>query len=284
MADKYITLHPNDNGVLDTSTNVYPNIKASKNILDDSGNPINIQEKLINGTTIKTIRVGSSSTTPENLLGSGSIVIDFLNKLYPIGTIYTCSTRATVTKDASDDPICPIQEILGGVWKPIYDTFLYASAKGTHVSGTNDYFPGDSGGAKDAVLVSHNHNGVTGFSGAHSHYTKETYKSQPSNYEEKTLQAKFGTRPTGSSNTPFFTDWSNTDTFSIAENIGTTAHRTESGSATGASDIVTLDFTHKHKTDVSEEHKHTIDTAGDTNGVGKNMPPYMAIYAWERIS
>ena len=281
MADKYITLHPNDNGVLDPSTNVYPNIKASRNILDDAGNPIEVQQKLTNGTTIKNIKVGSSSADPENVLGEGSIVIDFLNKLYPVGTIYTCSTRATVAKDASDEPICPIQQILGGVWKPIYDTFLYAAAKGTHAE-AGDYFPGDSGGSKDAVLVEHNHGGITGSSGAHSHYTTETYKNQ-TNLITKLLTATFGTRPTGGNNGIFFTNWSNTDTFSIAENAGSTVYRSESGGAQGTSDIVTLDFTHKHKTDLSNTHTHSISTAGE-NGSGKNMPPYMAIYAWERIS
>lgn len=281
MADKFITLHPNDNGVIDNSTNVYPNIKAAHNILDENGNPIEVQEKLTNGTTIKTMRVGSPSATPENILGSGSIIVDFLNKLYPVGTIYTCSTRATISKDISDNPICPIQQILGGVWQPIYDTFLYASKKGTH-STSGDYFPGDTGGSKDAVLVEHNHGGVTGSAGAHTHTTNSIINLN--NTSSKNLEGSFITRACGTDNAPMVKDGkgcvsiSNNDPISAGLSVNLIG-----ASGNPASDRVNIDTRHRHTTDAQGSHQHGITEVGES-ATGKNMPPYMAIFAWERIS
>ena len=277
MADKHITLHPNVDGVLDPTINIYPNIKASQNILKDDGTNMQVQEKLVSGSNIKSIKVGSNSASPQTLLGSDSIIIDLLALLYPVGTIYTCSTGATITKDNQNNPICPIQRLLGGVWQPIYDTFMYAAKKGTHVSNVHDYFPGDTGGSKDAVIVSHNHSVTWAPNGDGTHtHDVGTYKIT-------------GTFPGAGDNASSLASLC-TGAFYVK------AGQNKSGSYVAnngdADCLITFDssrnssFTGNSGT-TGSAHKHNItinNPSGSVSGSDKNMPPYMCVYMWVRVS
>lgn len=70
MADnKRITLHPLlPDGTVDESVNLYPKSMKS-GIVDDNGNPVELQNELVSGSNIKTV-------FGETLLGSGSIEAD----------------------------------------------------------------------------------------------------------------------------------------------------------------------------------------------------------------
>ena len=272
MADKFITMHPTVNGTLDTTTNIFPNIRASQNIYKDNGTRMDVQEKLTSGTNIKSLKIGSNSASASSLLGSGSLTIDLLNLLYPIGTIYTCNTNVAITKDASSNPICPIQTLLGGVWTPIYDTFLFAAKKGTH-SVSKDYYPGDSGGSKDAIIPYHNHTIASG-GGNHTHTTEGG---------SKTLTGYFTIKEMYSGGT-LISDWSGC--VSVEKNIGNNENSIDDIAGTQKKRMkVKFDFAHTHNIASSGSHTHTVNYAGSSgNATGANMPPYKAVYAWYRAS
>lgn len=271
MADKYITLHPNNNGILDTSIDIYPNIKASQNILDDSGNKIEVQQKLVAGTTIKNLKYGG---TTVQLLGSGTIILPLLDLLYPVGSIYMCSTEAIIRKDSSDNPVCPIESTLGGTWTPIYNTFLYAAAKGTHVVDTHDYYPGDSGGSKDLIVPYHTHTMPYSYSGDNV-YTKNAIGD---------TSGTLGLRRKGQDAASLALSYSGI----VTKSEGTHSN-SYNGIAEGAQrekyDIFTIDISnHKHLVEMPT-HKHTINYAGTSgNVIGANMPPYIAVYMWKRTA
>lgn len=58
---------------------------------------------------------------------------------------------------------------------------------------------------------------------------------------------------------------------------------TNDGSGANKSGLINSNGAHTHSTDSQGGHTHTIDSKG-SSGTGANMPPYLAVYIWKRIS
>ena len=111
---------------------------------------------------------------------SGGLTYD-LDKVYPIGSIYMSVNSANPST------------LFGGTWQKIQGRFLLASGttSGEDPSVDNTYTLGDTGGSKDAVVVSHNHTQK-----AHSHQLPNSaivYSSSYSGELPNGTAKKYGT-------------------------------------------------------------------------------------------
>lgn len=139
-------------------------------------------------------------------------------------------------------------ELFGGEWERIQDRFLLAS-------GTT-YTNGSTGGSADAVVVKHNHtqNPHNHTQNAHSHGTK--YDGSLYVVKEKASGASNKRVTTVSSGSTY-----------VDTSSGANFHNynsTESITAT------------------NQQQTATNKEAG-VDGTGKNLPPYLAVYMWERV-
>lgn len=151
-------------------------------------------------------------------------VNDVINIMYPVGSIYM-----------SVDSVNP-STLFGGTWERIEDRFLVA---------TGTYFDLEqSGGSKDAVVVSHTHTQVE-----HTH----TYPSDESGKPYKTWGTKSGSTEEGA---PL--------------------------SGTGKHYAATKNQDYKWLINMSSEQP-TINASG-VDGADKNLPPYLAVNMWKRTA
>ena len=145
--------------------------------------------------------------------------------------------------------LSPPSLLFGGTWEQIEDTFLLASGSA--------YAAGDTGGSADAVVVKHNHtqNSHNHTQNAHTH--------------------------TGASGRAFVTNVSGKgigeSRFTAVSSGSTYTVRFESGDNWwGVPDVGNTTATNQAATATNKE-------AG-VDGKGKNMPPYLAVYMWQRIA
>lgn len=259
MPNKKITLHPkNSDGQLDVNTNIYPKTTLDNVYTSDGNTPYDdntFQKALTAGDGISlkedTIGIDFNSTTFKNIL---------LDSLYPVGAIYTST-------EISSDSKCPIEKTLGGNWTRIEDTFLLAAGE--------RYDNGSKGGSADAVVVTHTHNMNLG--GGHDHITVSTIHSTD-NHNNKIL---IGELTDGhlmyKEGADKATDKNGIITVSQSKtNYG-------GGNNTDPRGRFTIDVTHEHLTNTVGGHIHSINSYGDS-GKEKNMPPYLVVYVWERVS
>lgn len=151
-------------------------------------------------------------------------VNDVINIMYPVGSIYM-----------SVNDVNP-SALFGGTWEKIQDSFLVA---------TGSYFNlGQSGGSKDAVVVSHTHTQVE-----HKH----TYPSNESNNPYKLWGTKSGSTEPGAQI-----------------------------SGSGKYYAATTNNDYKWLTNMSSEQP-TINASG-VDGTDKNLPPYLAVNMWKRTA
>lgn len=135
--------------------------------------------------------------------------------------------------------------LFGGTWERIQNQFLLASG--------GDYPAGSSGGSPDAVLMTHTHTQA-----AHTHYT---LKGEGWGYPV------YSTTQSGISRTKVST--SSGSRYAV---LGTSGASNADGSG--------LAFGGQLRTATP-----TINSTGSKNnndGIGKNMPPYLAVYVWKR--
>jgi len=259
---KYVQLHPTntEDNVIDESVNIYPIIgPGSFEGFKEAGETFEPQEKLINETNIKSITVGSTTT---NLLTGGNLNLNgvLLNLLYPVGAIYTSVTDP-------NNGACPIQATLGGTWERIKNVFLFAK-------GDIDLL-GDTGGSKDAVVVEHNH-GTTTTSGSHVHSFTTDSTELTGRIKIKGSDTNGVLVVSGASGIISTTDLVNDDDrYNLVINAsGHKQHRD-----------ININATHIHTgtTQESGEHRHSVNNTG-VSGIGKNMPPYLVVMAWKRVS
>ena len=138
--------------------------------------------------------------------------------------------------------------LFGGTWQQIEDTFLLASG--------STYAAGDTGGSADAIVVKHNHT-----QNPHNH-TQNAHSHSPGS------NRSFMTAPTGSGwNEIAGSNVSGSGYHYVAtqDKSNYNVYVAGSGSATA---------TNKSQTATNKE-------AGE-DGTGKNMPPYLAVYMWQR--
>ncbi|QDP60427.1 MAG: hypothetical protein GOVbin1096_55 [Prokaryotic dsDNA virus sp.] len=129
------------------------------------------------------------------------------------------------------------------------------------VGAGNSYAVGATGGSKDAVVVSHSHNGIADFSGGHSHTINSNGSHRHIEGAAQGSAYSSGYYPYGRITSPTrsgFT-WGNYDSTSYE------IYTDYSG-------------THSHTMASAPNHQHLldIDPSGES-GVDKNLPPYYAL-------
>lgn len=226
--------------------------------------------EVVDQTTIPTInltkKLDGETNAPEGNKAIGQC--DLLDLIYPIGSIFTY--RGEVEFDENENPICPIKNTLGGTWKCIKDTFLYAT-DGTSAYPVSDN-PIGKGGAKTvaisaAQMPSHNHTPTL---------TIDEFSDtlNLTNDNKNVIQTLYYTKG--------------------KEGVGSYSFQSESGSITMNVIRVSKDGGGGYNTasrsavnSISFKHGHTNKITISETGGGQahnNMPPYLNAYIWQRIA
>jgi hypothetical protein len=166
-----------------------------------------------------------------------------LQTVYPVGSIY-------INAGVSTNPAT----LLGfGTWA--------AFGAGRVMVGLNDSDPlfdalEDTGGSKDAVVVTHNHTGTTASNGAHQHLTVyNALTDDPSQFSPTVFSNKTIAGMGGANGFEFYT----LNGASSAANGGLT---TSAG---------------------THDHTFTTSTTG-SSGTNANLQPYITVAMWKRIA
>lgn len=176
---------------------------------------------------------GDSSTK----FATTAFVAAALGAVYPVGSIYI--NAAVNTNPAT---------LLGfGTWEAFGAGRVMV---GLNASDSSFDTLGETGGSKDAIVVSHTHTGTTGGGGAHTHYFRENgpYLSEADNPENpaNTLVGDLNSS----------TNMAATATLAAKEYLTTAAAHT---------------------------HTFTTDSAG-SSGTNANLQPYIVVYMWKRTA
>lgn len=142
-------------------------------------------------------------------------------------------------------------ELFGGTWERIQDRFLLASGSA--------YTNGSIGGSANAVVVKHNHT-----QNPHNH-TQNSHGHGPSGGDSR----RFMSSPNGCG-------WSEI----AGANISGSGYYYV---ATNSSSHNVYNETISNTVATNKEATATNKEAGE-DGTGKNMPPYLAVYMWQRIA
>lgn len=246
--------------------------------------------------TLGTLTVSSSLTMPANAVKTANItdqsvtkskiqdgcvsedkldenVVAKLNKtgggltlddVYPVGSVYISFN--------STSP----QTLFGiGTWSKIEGRFLFAADKSHIVEST--------GGSNDSVVVSHTHTADLANSGLHTH----TLSSNEHTHSASTGSSGNHAHNTGQNGYNFVTTNGNFGYGSGGSTAPAPSSKTSATQTTGAhTHSVNIGYyTHTHSANNNGLHTHdiTIDSAG-TSGADKNMPAYIAVNMWQRVS
>lgn len=206
-----------------------------------------------------------------------------VDTIYPVGSIYM-SVSAT-------NP----QLLFGGTWEQIKDTFLLASG--------DSYTAGSTGGSPDAIVVSHTHTFTGsqvdsgGQSQTHTHTftgSEVTSGGQSQSHTHTVTggshshRARYASGKAGTGSTQHLPD-SSTSTWKAKETWieadGGHSH-TVGNASQGHTHKVTAAGTNGN---ASQGHTHKVTAAGTNaltgvSGVDANMPPYLTVYMWKRVS
>ena len=137
------------------------------------------------------------------------------------------------------------EDLFGGTWVRIKDMFLLAAG--------DEYTAGDTGGSADAIVPYHDH-------------TTETAGSFT--FTVTALVARTGSDTLVGAGT-------NT----TAAASGATRYRVSNNSYTSSAGTSMTDRISR------AAHSHTVNPAGTSgNTTGANMPPYLAVYVWQRTA
>jgi hypothetical protein len=222
----------------------------------NSTNATNATTAVTVSTTVASGAVGTTQATATNntQIATTAFVQAVKQTLYPIGSIYS-STSATNPGDAS---------MLGfGTWIQF--------AAGRVLVGFGGTFSG-TGGSADAVLVSHQHGGVTGGQNQnHVHVVTGTTGGQSVSHNHSTLEPSGGTYQNAGGD--FGNDY-------ISAVYGSTPNGTY---VTGGASV---DHTHTFSTTSNVnnvDHTHSIALEG-VSATNANMQPYVVVYMWNRTA
>ena len=190
-----------------------------------------------------------------------------LKKVYPVGSIY----MSTVSTN-------PATLFGFGTWEamPAGRVLL---AQGQSDWGTN-YAAGSTGGEHQHQLTvgeipSHNHSGSTGSAGSHNH------SASSSNVN---ISGTFGT---GSATSNIFYKGDTSGCFYNTGNSGNNGTYRPQYTQDDRTQKVGINNTHSHIITVNSNGTHTHSVSIGNTGSGQahsNMPPYLAIYIWKRVS
>ena len=201
-----------------------------------------------------------------NVLGQGGGGGPTFDQIYPVGSIYM-----------SVNNVYP-GTLFGGTWIQIEDTFLLAA-------GTN-HAAGSTGGSEDAVVPYHRHSVsiTSGAGSAHSH-------------GKGTLAVSGGATEDAITGGAHTHDVGYRSVYSGGSNYSAL---TTAGTATATASAAAKSNTHKHNLpahshtvsgSTANESAHTHSVSGNTdyagtsgNATGANMPPYLAVYVWQRTA
>lgn len=238
-----------------TSLTMPTNAVKMANITDQSVTRNKLQDGCVSEDKLDENVVGKLNKT------GGGITLD---AVYPVGSVYI-----------SFNDTSPKTLFGFGEWNKIEGRFLFASDS-SHASGT-------TGGSNDAVVVSHSHTGTADRAGSHTHTTS----TESHTHSATTESAGKHTHETGQSGYNFVTT---NGSFGYGSG-GTTApapsSKTSAVETTGAHTHTVNVSRNSHSHDVNSggEHSHTLSiNSTGSSGTGKNMPAYMAVNMWQRVS
>lgn len=246
--------------------------------------------------TIGTLTVSTSLTMPANAVNTANItdqsvtkskiqdgcvsedklaenVVEKLNKtgggitlddVYPVGSVYISFNGTSP------------QTLFGiGSWTKIEGMFLFA-ADSSHQSNS-------TGGSNDAVVISHTHSGSADTGGSHTHTTS----TESHTHSASTGSSGSHTHNTGQSGYNFVTTNGNFGYGSGGSTAPATSSKTSAVQTTGAHTHTVSVNSNSHSHDVNSggSHTHTLSiNSSGTSGAGKNMPSYIAVNMWRRVS
>ncbi len=249
------------------ATVIEVNSDSTVNCKEDDGlthnNVFNPGNRVEVGDTVCLMFIGNSIYDPVII---GNITHDLKTSFEEVNESINSKADKTHTHVIGDvsglvDAIYPVGSIymsvnnanpellFGGTWEQIEDTFLLASG--------SVYAAGDTGGSADAVVVKHNHT-----QNPHNH-TQNSHGHLPSGGDSR----RFMSSPNGCG-------WNEVAGANVSGSGYYYVATTSSSHNVYNEGIGTTVATNKEATATNKE-------AGES-GTGKNMPPYLAVYMWQR--
>lgn len=194
-----------------------------------------------------------------------AVVQDLVSILYPVGSIYM-STNATNPKD-----------LFGiGEWEQIKDTFLM-SAGATYGAGTT------GGAASHTHSFAHTH-GVPGVAHTHStgNHTLTTAEipSHNHNFQYSSNSRQYSGTVNGENNNQNFADLGDEGHSIMAHWCHNGWERSALVSSTGGSGAHNHGDTGSTTPTATTTNSQSTSTSGSTS----NLPPYLAVFTWKRVS
>lgn len=192
---------------------------------------------------------GNTKADATSLDIDAKIDARILEKWFPVGSIY-------MTMDSKN----PHDIFGGGTWEQISGRFLLAADGKT-------YQAGSIGGSADAVVVSHDHSlsAKTDSQSTDHNHTVDVYDGYHSHYMKTEFTSGYH-----AGNGLLYT---NGGTVVRNQTIGTNSETAQKHTRTTTTN--------------KQSHSHSFSTTTANTGepgTGKNMPPYLAVYIWKRIS